>query len=1168
MSNLVTKIEAEENEQKTKVLEVLSQIADEYIIVQGLKVFKALNMERELHLDYTREKIEENIIKLKYKLEAKVDIDLYSLLRQALKNINSSELTWWDPKASMVLGDNLGIREKYESPPEELVQKYINIATPPNTQKSTCQWFSRFEEFIKDTQLTIDLMKIHDDKRVIASLLCQFIDVVRTRENKEYMANSLYNGICAINHYFQALLKYKTPFNIHEDFEFGAVRDVLHSRMIELEELAGGNYNGADPLSDEEMVKIFDHTMVSSNSPEGLLRRVFLWIGCCTAQHGGYYHKNNSNKHPTNIIPPDETGEIEINDGKWYLNKHLGRDSLNSMLKEIGFFGPNSLTSKDIEWKFPLVLNTMPATININPRANLLRRKSGSRKIVKNSKKFDLKDLAESVSIEGTALIVERCVNQISLREGGDETKYLLHCLLHGNQTEFEDEIQTQSIHNVVAAMKWTLRHCSVTIVPYYYYEELNQEIVLQLFDICAKVTIESETNKMSAHKIVKSLALSLLGDQKRIFGSFDEAYTEWTKCSNACLHLFLAYLREKSLECELHPKLSILLENYVENRKKSVSTLRFVDNNNISGSDGDNDENNKIINKQSSPTASGRKKSVVHFAKDYRPISVLRVTRSIPPKKEEPLPPSTNHMMVSIILPEVMDNLKRRTIVRPSELMSKDEQRTAEQMWEEFQSHGIAAISDEFLKIFVSLDERAINNLHNYNHSNNIDIFKTPIEKNWWDFSRKGFKSFYLEPPVPKSPTSPTPSTSPKTVAWEDFSEKGFGDPLDNVLEVLTISSPTLKSPTIMTNSDTLIADDDNDIRGIEKSYNGKFNNKKSLLPKFRALKKRSSYSKSISKIDELEKVVEEEEDWEDWYIIDAEEDFPVTTHLAIESIDEIFPYVWIEAIDDEAKDGEENRWGEWIFVEPKKGLVQECEWIMIEEKEQDIKAWKQSRRNYRNRKTGTFSSFTLLGGANKTGVGIDVSNGGENRRLTYYEDDNGKRRKKRLSKKIISPPIPLDYNTSRWSRKIENDEIINMNNDNDETYNNDGDGNYNHDDNIFPTRYESTGKYSNEEEEIDYNNNRGSSYQRTLSGGGEGLENFGSDYYHKTTNDDGDDYNQETSYGKRDSDDLGDHYGENLGNNYQDSNYQENYQEGYRQKDDVGEYSEDLNNNNENIF
>lgn len=122
------------------------------------------------------------------------------------------------------------------------------------------------------------------------------------------------------------------------------MRDVLHSRMIELEELTDDGCKGADPLSDEEMIKIFDHPMVSSNSPEGLLRRVFLWIGCCTARRGGsylgiktghlkerddggfnlitihdkthqggYYHKNNnnsSNKYPTNIIPPDETDSV------------------------------------------------------------------------------------------------------------------------------------------------------------------------------------------------------------------------------------------------------------------------------------------------------------------------------------------------------------------------------------------------------------------------------------------------------------------------------------------------------------------------------------------------------------------------------------------------------------------------------------------------------------------------------------------------------------------------------------------------------------------------------------------------------------------------------------------------------------------------------------------
>src|SRR5439155_22121821 len=81
---------------------------------------------------------------------------------------------------------------------------------------------------------------------------------------------------------------------------------------------------------------------------------------------------------------------------------------------------------------------------------------------------------------------------------------------------------------------------------------KLNQEILLQLFEICAQVTIESKINKMSANKIIKSLSLCLLGNQKNIFRNFDEAYAEWTKCSNACLHLFLAYLREKTLEGKL----------------------------------------------------------------------------------------------------------------------------------------------------------------------------------------------------------------------------------------------------------------------------------------------------------------------------------------------------------------------------------------------------------------------------------------------------------------------------------------------------------------------------------------------------------------------------------------------------------------------------------------
>ncbi|CAB4492679.1 unnamed protein product [Rhizophagus irregularis] len=78
-------------------------------------------MDRELPLDHTQEEIEENLNKLKSKLEhptTKADINLYGSLKQSLAGIESLDLIWRDPKASMVLSDNsdivknLGSRQK------------------------------------------------------------------------------------------------------------------------------------------------------------------------------------------------------------------------------------------------------------------------------------------------------------------------------------------------------------------------------------------------------------------------------------------------------------------------------------------------------------------------------------------------------------------------------------------------------------------------------------------------------------------------------------------------------------------------------------------------------------------------------------------------------------------------------------------------------------------------------------------------------------------------------------------------------------------------------------------------------------------------------------------------------------------------------------------------
>ncbi|CAG8572616.1 12032_t:CDS:2, partial [Gigaspora rosea] len=84
------------------------------------------------------------------------------------------------------------------------------------------------------------------------------------------------------------------PFNLHGVIEFAPFRDILHSRMRELEEIHNGTYQGADPLNDNEIEQIFGHHKLDRDTPFGLLRRVFLWIGCCAAKRSGYYDSNTS----------------------------------------------------------------------------------------------------------------------------------------------------------------------------------------------------------------------------------------------------------------------------------------------------------------------------------------------------------------------------------------------------------------------------------------------------------------------------------------------------------------------------------------------------------------------------------------------------------------------------------------------------------------------------------------------------------------------------------------------------------------------------------------------------------------------------------------------------------------------------------------------------------
>ena len=132
-------------------------------------------MDRELPLDHIQGEIEENLNMLKSKLEVttmpfgdflclkltsfcaqhpttEADINLYGSLKQSLAGIASSDLTWRDPEASMVLSDNsdivknLGSRQKniFMEPrenmkcalPDSVVAKCVNFVEVFNNMKN------------------------------------------------------------------------------------------------------------------------------------------------------------------------------------------------------------------------------------------------------------------------------------------------------------------------------------------------------------------------------------------------------------------------------------------------------------------------------------------------------------------------------------------------------------------------------------------------------------------------------------------------------------------------------------------------------------------------------------------------------------------------------------------------------------------------------------------------------------------------------------------------------------------------------------------------------------------------------------------------------------------------------------------------------------------------
>ncbi|KAF9196877.1 hypothetical protein BGZ50_005952 [Haplosporangium sp. Z 11] len=221
--------------------------------------------------------------------------------------------------------------------------------------------------------------------------------------------------------------------------------------------------------------------------------------------------------------------------------------------------------------------------LRTSSNGNLRRAKSAQKKGLM-SKVFadDESDSHASMpdlSMEMTLLIVKRSIKEI--RERGLTTKGILRQVQMGQSQKvitdtirmiLDDDTSTElsplkqvDIHLVAHAMKWAIRYSEDTLVTYDDYQSLyidqernfsrfvhdlppaNRAILLDLFSLCADVTLLAHLNGMTLVSVAKAISLSIMAEPEREFTTFDASLQQRNLWGAACEDLLRAFLRIKT---------------------------------------------------------------------------------------------------------------------------------------------------------------------------------------------------------------------------------------------------------------------------------------------------------------------------------------------------------------------------------------------------------------------------------------------------------------------------------------------------------------------------------------------------------------------------------------------------------------------------------------------
>ena len=124
----------------------------------------------------------------------------------------------------------------------------------------------------------------------IENKMCEFIYCVRTTKGEKYSRASLKNAVASISHH----LKNSKPqwnYNLLDKKNFPKLHATLDGTLKEMKRLGIGAPKPHEGLTNEELkIILSNNTAMSSNEPEGLLRKVFFWICLLGCPRGGEHY--------------------------------------------------------------------------------------------------------------------------------------------------------------------------------------------------------------------------------------------------------------------------------------------------------------------------------------------------------------------------------------------------------------------------------------------------------------------------------------------------------------------------------------------------------------------------------------------------------------------------------------------------------------------------------------------------------------------------------------------------------------------------------------------------------------------------------------------------------------------------------------------------------------